>query len=169
MFAAELIHRGNAIREALTSRRAVRSSRRNRETRYRKCRFDRSKPSGWLPPSLMSRVHNIMTWVERLLRICPITAISGDWAWEPPNMHDLPIRHRTRCKRFYGFQTGDMVRAILPSGKFAGTHVGRLTVRKTGVFEINTSKSKVAPVRHKYCQSVHKNDGYMYTFSTVVH
>ena len=76
VFAAELIHRGLAIKDALTSRRAIRRSRRYRKTRYRKCRFNRSKPDGWLPPSLMSRVHNILTWVNRLQKICPITAIS---------------------------------------------------------------------------------------------
>jgi hypothetical protein len=45
-----------------------------------------------------------------------------------------PVKHRTRCKTFFGFGTGDMVSAILPFGKFAGTHVGRLTVRESGVF-----------------------------------
>jgi hypothetical protein len=64
--------------------------------------------------------------------------------------------------------TGDIVRPILPTGKFAGTHVGRLTVRKSGVFEIRTAKGKVSPVRHKYCNSIHRNDGYMYAFSTNV-
>lgn len=59
VWAAELNHRGKQIKEALDSRRNLRSSRRNRNTRHRKARFDnRCKPQGWLPPSLMSRVHN---------------------------------------------------------------------------------------------------------------
>ena len=29
-----------------------------------------------LPPSLESRVANVLTWVERLMRLCPIEAIS---------------------------------------------------------------------------------------------
>ncbi|WP_339381385.1 hypothetical protein [Brasilonema sp. UFV-L1] len=61
-----------------------------------------------------------------------------------------------------------MVRAILPTGKFAGNHVGRLTVRESGVFEMRTPKGKVSPVRHKYCKSIHRNDGYVYSFSTNV-
>ncbi|MBV9231836.1 MAG: RRXRR domain-containing protein, partial [Chloroflexi bacterium] len=77
-FAAELRHRGQDITEALASRRAVRRSRRRRQTRYRKTRFEnrRNKKKGWLPPSLESRISNIETWVKRLMRLCPITAIS---------------------------------------------------------------------------------------------
>lgn len=53
VFAAELKHRGFAIRDSLTSRRQLRRSRRNRKTRYRKPRFfNRTRPQGWLAPSL---------------------------------------------------------------------------------------------------------------------
>lgn len=79
------------------------------------------------------------------------------------NKYGFPIKHRTRQKAFLGFQTGDIVRAILPTGKFAGTHVGRLTVRATGVFEMMTPLGKVSPVRAKYCLRVHQVDGYSYT------
>ena len=75
---------------------------------------------------------------------------------------------RQLCKTFFGVQTGDMVRAVLPSGKFAGTHVGRLAVRESGVFDLRTGLGKISPVRHKYCKTVHRNDGYMYAFSTFV-
>ena len=81
VWAAELRHRGQKIKSDLDSRRAVRRSRRNRKTRYRKPRFNnRKRPKGWLPPSLMSRVYNIQTWVERLRRYCPIAAISMELA-----------------------------------------------------------------------------------------
>ncbi len=74
---AELTHRGFQIRESLTSRRQLRRSRRNRKTRYRKPRFlNRVRCQKWLPPSLMSRVHNIITWVRRLRKVCNITDIS---------------------------------------------------------------------------------------------
>jgi len=77
LWAAELQHRGQKIKSALDSRRSIRRSRRNRKTRYRKPRFNnRKRPEGWLPPSLMSRVYNLETWVARLRRYCPITAIS---------------------------------------------------------------------------------------------
>lgn len=68
VFAAELTHRGQHIKKALDDRRALRRSRRQRKTRYRKPRFDNRKtPQGWLPPSLLSRIHNVETWVRRLM------------------------------------------------------------------------------------------------------
>ncbi|WP_256529423.1 RNA-guided endonuclease IscB [Limnofasciculus baicalensis] len=79
VFAAELKHRGFAIRDALTSRRQLRRSRRNRKTRYRQPRFlNRTRPKGWLAPSLQSRIDNIKTWVKRLRKFAPISAISQE-------------------------------------------------------------------------------------------
>jgi 5-methylcytosine-specific restriction endonuclease McrA len=77
LFAAELSHRGKAIKDALSARRGVRRNRRIRHTRYRKPRFaNRRRPKGWLAPSLLSRVHHVETWVKRLRQRCLITAIS---------------------------------------------------------------------------------------------
>ena len=77
VFAAELEHRGQQIKRSMDSRRAIRRSRRNRKTRYRKPRFNnRVRSKGWLPPSLRSRIENIETWIRRLRNLCPITAIS---------------------------------------------------------------------------------------------
>ncbi|BAY63139.1 HNH endonuclease [Calothrix brevissima NIES-22] len=79
IFAAELKHRGFTIRDALNSRRQLRRGRRNRKTRYRKPRFlNRTRPDGWLSPSLMSRIHNVETWVNRLRKLAPIAAISTE-------------------------------------------------------------------------------------------
>ena len=77
VFAAELVHRADAIKKALDRRRAVRRGRRQRKTRYRKPRFaNRRRRTGWLAPSLESRVVNVLTWVKHLMRLCPITALS---------------------------------------------------------------------------------------------
>jgi len=79
IFAAELKHRGFAIRDALTSRRQLRRSRRSRKTRYRQPRFlNRTRPEGWLAPSLQSRIENIKTWVSRLRKFAQIHAISQE-------------------------------------------------------------------------------------------
>jgi 5-methylcytosine-specific restriction endonuclease McrA len=79
VFAAELTHRGQAIKKALDQRRGVRRGRRKRLTRYRQPRFqNRRRSKGWLAPSLASRVSNVVTWVQRLMRLCPITAISQE-------------------------------------------------------------------------------------------
>jgi 5-methylcytosine-specific restriction endonuclease McrA len=77
VFAAEITHRGQAVHAALTARRSARRSRRYRHTRYRQPRFwNRRKRNGWLPPSSNSRVGNTLTWVRRLMRACPVAAIS---------------------------------------------------------------------------------------------
>jgi 5-methylcytosine-specific restriction endonuclease McrA len=77
VFAAEIEHRGEAIKHALAARKAIRRSRRSRKTRYRKPRFlNRRRLKGWLPPSLKSRISNIETWVNRLARLYPISGIS---------------------------------------------------------------------------------------------
>ncbi len=79
VFAAELSHRGQAIKKALESRRAVRRARRQRQTRYRKPRWqNRKRREDWLPPSLESRIANIVTWVQRLRQVTPITTISQE-------------------------------------------------------------------------------------------
>lgn len=74
VWTAELTHRGQQVKDALDTRRAQRRGRRQRHTRYRKPRFDnRTRSSGWLPPSLTSRIQNVVTWVRRY---APIGAIS---------------------------------------------------------------------------------------------
>jgi 5-methylcytosine-specific restriction endonuclease McrA len=77
VWAAELAHRGDQVKAGLDQRRGCRRSRRQRHTRYRPARFaNRSRPKGWLPPSLCSRIENVITWVARLRRWCPLGAIS---------------------------------------------------------------------------------------------
>jgi hypothetical protein len=73
----ELAHRGHTIHLALTSRASLRRTRRGRNLRYRAPRFNnRTKPKGWLPPSLRSRVDNVTSWLDRLQRWVPITDIA---------------------------------------------------------------------------------------------
>jgi 5-methylcytosine-specific restriction endonuclease McrA len=349
IWAAELSHRGHTIKKSLESRRGVRRGRRSRHTRYRKPRFQnrRNKPKGWLPPSQTSRLANILTWVTRLMRLCPIAALSQElvkfdlqqcenpeisgveyqqgtlfgyevreyllekWgrqcaycdardvplqvehiqcrakggsnrvsnltlSCEPCNIEkgtqdireflkdkpevlvrllaqakapmidatavnatrwalyerlktlglpvecgsggrtkfnrgtrELPKTHwldaacvgkstpdvltikgihpwlitatgsgcRQMCsmdkygfprtgpkqaKRVKGFQTGDLVRARVPKGKYAGMHVGRVLVRATGSFDIRTAHGRVQGISHRHCQPIHRNDGYRY-------
>jgi hypothetical protein len=77
VFATEITHRGQAIKEALDARRARRRSRRQRKTRYRKAKFqNRRRQAGWMAPSLASRVANIITWVHRFCKVCNLTNIS---------------------------------------------------------------------------------------------
>lgn len=351
---AELQHRGFQIREKLNGRRGLRSSRRNRKTRYRKPRFlNRKRPKGSLPPSLSSRVFNIQSWVNKLCRLAPISAISmelvqfdtqkminpeingteyqrgelfgyevreyllekfnrtcvycntkeglfnldhfhpkskggsdrvsnlvlscvkcnqkknhqlpADFLSDKPKLLALIDKQRKqpladtaavnatrwklkemlestgltvetgsggltkfnrrrlginkshwtdaacvgtstpkslnirgyqpllikatghgsrqmvksdkygfprgapklRQKSFFGFQTGDLVKAIVPKSKYAGTHTGRIAVRKKGNFQLKTP-TQTFDVNHKYCRHLHKSDGFNYGFGKLV-
>lgn len=77
VWAAEIAHRGLQIRQGLEKRRAIRRGRRNRKTRYRAPRFlNRTRPAGWLPPSIQSRVDNVKNLSQRLARLAPLSAIA---------------------------------------------------------------------------------------------
>ncbi|MBD2512631.1 HNH endonuclease [Nostoc muscorum FACHB-395] len=93
IFGAELQHRGQQIKNALLSRRQLRRSRRNRKTRYRQARFlNRTRPDGWLAPSLQHRVDTILTWVNRLHRLAPISSITQELVrFDPQLMQNSEI------------------------------------------------------------------------------
>jgi len=77
VWAGELNHRGEQIKASMLSRKQLRRARRSRKTRYRQPRFDnRRRAEGWIPPSLRSRVDNVLTWTERLRRFTPICTVS---------------------------------------------------------------------------------------------
>ena len=77
IWAAELTYRGQQIKDDLESRRSLRRGRRGRKTRYRQPRFlNRTREKGWLAPSLEHRVLTTMTWVNKLIKLCPIGSIA---------------------------------------------------------------------------------------------
>jgi 5-methylcytosine-specific restriction endonuclease McrA len=91
IYGAELTHRGLAIRADLKSRRAIRRSRRNRHCRYRQARFlNRTRPKGWLAPSLAHRVRTTMTWVARFRRFAPIGSIVQELVRFDLQQHENP-------------------------------------------------------------------------------
>lgn len=82
--------------------------------------------------------------------------------------YGFPIWTAKGVKRVQGFQTGDMVRAVVPSGKKAGTHVGRVAVRGSGSFNITTTTRRVEGISWKYCKLLQRIDGYAYSYITTV-
>jgi 5-methylcytosine-specific restriction endonuclease McrA len=102
VWAAELIHRGEQVHAGLQKRAGVRRGRRSRHTRYRPARWrNRRRPKGWLPPSLCSRVQNVETWTRRLIRWCPLGAISYEavrfdtQALQNPEIEGVAYQHGT--------------------------------------------------------------------------
>jgi len=348
VFGAELQHRGQQIKDALLSRRQLRQGRRNRKTRYRQARFlNRSRPDGWLAPSLRHRVETVLTWVGKFIRLTPIGSIAQElvrfdlqlmqnpeilgieyqqgelqgeevreyllakwnrrcaycsvenvpfeiehiqpkskggsdrvsnlaiacqscnqskgnqdiqeflsgksdllnrilkqakaplkdaaavnstrWAlfnalketglpvttgtggqtkynrtqFRLPKAHWLdavcvgqvdvlevltskpllitakghgtrqmcgtdkfgfPTRHKSRVQIHKGFQTGDIVQAVVTTGKKVASYLGRVLCRASGSFDIVAKAGRVAGISHKYCKPIHQKDGYSYAF-----
>ena len=65
-------------------------------------------------------------------------------------------------KRVQGFQTGDLVRAVVTSGTKQGTYVGKVAVRTRGVFNITTAQGVVTDIHHRNCTLIARADGYTY-------
>lgn len=64
------------IRKRMDKRRVYRRSRRTRNTRYRQVRFDnRTRPNGWLPPSLKSKAESTIKIVKDLATMLPISKV----------------------------------------------------------------------------------------------
>jgi 5-methylcytosine-specific restriction endonuclease McrA len=112
VWAAELAHRGQRIHEALLARKALRRGRRQRHTRYRPARFDnRRRADGWLPPSLASRISNVLTWVARVRRYAPVAALSQELVRFDTQLLEQPEISSTEYQQ--GELAGYEVRAYL--------------------------------------------------------
>jgi len=76
--------------------------------------------------------------------------------------YGFPSRYVPRLKFVKGFQTGDIVKTVVTNGKKIGVYVGRVAIRSTGSFNISTDTGLIQGISYKYCQSIHKKDGYSY-------
>ncbi|HEX9414828.1 MAG TPA: RNA-guided endonuclease IscB, partial [Ktedonobacterales bacterium] len=139
------------VKARVDQRRACRRGRRQRHTRYRPQRFEnRCRPEGWVPPSLESRVSNVLTWVTRLRRYTPIGAISQELVrfdtqlLEKPNISGVEYQQGElagyevreyvleKCARkcaYCGAQTMPLqVEHIVPKARGGSNRVSNLTI-----------------------------------------
>ena len=73
---AEIEHRGHTIKRNLDSRRAIRRFRRQRKTRYREARFqNRTRPEGWLAPSIKSRADNVINFIKKYKKLINVNKV----------------------------------------------------------------------------------------------
>jgi len=80
------------------------------------------------------------------------------------NRYGFPVGHKAGAKRFLGFQTGDIVRAVIPAGKYAGTFLGRIAIRFRPSFAfVPSADGKVFDVHPKHLTLLQRSDGYVYT------
>ena len=79
------------------------------------------------------------------------------------NASGFPRGYLARQKQFFGFQTGDMIKAVVTRGKKIGTYFGKVMCRRSGSFDIRTSSGRVQGINHRYFQLVQRSDGYLYS------
>ncbi|WP_121181756.1 RNA-guided endonuclease IscB [Nocardiopsis sp. Huas11] len=86
----------------------------------------------------------------------------GSYARTRPDRNGFPRLGLPRTKHFFGFATGDLVRAVVPKGKWVGTHTGRVAVRSTGRHTVTTVCGPVS-TSYKNLRLLQRADGYAYT------
>ena len=87
----------------------------------------------------------------------------GQYQRTQPNAYGFPRLYFPRVKRHYGFQTGDIVRAIVTNGSKVGRYMGRVAVRSSGYFNLKAVDRLIQGISHKYCQIIQRNDGHAYS------
>lgn len=85
----------------------------------------------------------------------------GAYARTRTDKHGFARLRLPRRKQFYGFQTGDLAQAVIPSGKYAGTHTGRVAVRSSGSHTLQTPHGPVK-TSWKNLRLLQRADGYAY-------
>jgi 5-methylcytosine-specific restriction endonuclease McrA len=80
--------------------------------------------------------------------------------------YGFPRGFLLRAKRVHGFATGDLVKAQVPSGRKAGRYTGRVAIRASGSFNIQTRNGVTQGISYKQCRLLQRSDGYGYQFTT---
>lgn len=106
-------------------------------------------------------VDNLVNWQRPTLQI----RCTGRGAYQRTRLtrFGFPRGYLMRRKQVHGFQTGDMVRAKVPDGCRAGVYLGRVAVRSTGSFNIQTLSGVIQGVSYHHCRLVQRADGYGYS------
>ncbi|ABM39683.1 RNA-guided endonuclease IscB [Polaromonas naphthalenivorans] len=139
------------------------------QTKFNRCTLGMPKTHA-LDAACVGRVDAIAGWQNHASATLTIKAMGrGSYQRTRLDGFGFPRGYLMREKSVHGFQTGDLVKAVVPKGKKAGTHVGRVAIRKTGSFNITTARGVVQGIGHKNCRVVQRNDGYGYFFNRAQH
>ena len=132
-------------------------------TKFNRTRLDIPKTHA-LDAACVGAVDQVRDWNRPVLAI----RATGRGAYSRTRTfkNGFPRGYLMRHKRVHGFQTGDWVRAEVPKGKKAGVHVGRVAIRRTGSFNVQTPGSTVEGLSYRHCRVLQRADGYGYTVQT---
>ncbi len=131
------------------------------QTKYNRRRAKLPKQH-WIDAACVGKVDKI-----KLLTHQPLRIKSNGWGTRQmcgTDKYGFPTRHRETLQVHFGFRTGDIVKAVVTSGKKMGEYLGRLLCRQTGSFDIVTKTGRVAGISYRFCTPIHKKDGYSYAF-----
>lgn len=78
--------------------------------------------------------------------------------------YGFPRTSAKASKSVRGFQTGDIVKAIVPKGLKKGEYLGKVAVRSSGQFNIQTKAKTIQGIGFEYCHVVQRCDGYLYSY-----
>jgi 5-methylcytosine-specific restriction endonuclease McrA len=109
----------------------------------------------------MDTIESLHSWQQPTLMV---TANGrGSYQRTRVTASGFPRGYLMRSKSVHGFQTGDMVHAVVPSGKKQGDYVARVAVRKSGSFNLQLATNVIQGVSHKYCRLLQRGNGYGYS------
>ena len=80
------------------------------------------------------------------------------------NKYGFPRTSAKASKFVEGFQTGDIVKAVVTKGLKKGEYLGRVAVRSNKNFDIKTNKERIQGIGYQYCHIVQRSDGYLYSY-----
>jgi hypothetical protein len=86
----------------------------------------------------------------------------GSYARTTPDRFGFPRLRRARAKQHFGYVTGDLVRATVPSGKWKGSWTGRISVRARGQHSLTTPGGRIN-VSYRNLRLLQRGDGYGYS------
>lgn len=114
----------------------------------------------------VGNVNSIEEWNKPILNIK--STGRGCYQRTRLNASGFPRGYLTRVKNINGFQTGDMVKATVTKGKKVGVYSGRVAVRASGNFNIQTALEVIQGISHRYCKVIQRNDGYGYSHTGAI-
>ena len=80
------------------------------------------------------------------------------------NKYGFPRASAKASKSVNGFQTGDIVKAVVTKGSKKGEYLGRVAVKSDGYFNIQTKSKTIEGINHKYFHLIQRGDGYLYNY-----
>jgi len=133
-------------------------------TKWNRKRFSVPKAHA-LDAACGGHIDAIQNWQQPVLRI----QATGRGSYQRTRLtqYGFPRGYLTRSKSAFGFQTGDMVKAVVTTGKKVGTYLGRVAIRVSGSFNIQSATGLVQGIPHRFCALIQRADGYGYSWTKI--